>query len=401
MILFHIMRKLLALRRKVPHWLAIDQLMLSIASFLPAFFVAINSNSEQLGLLTLGTSIILLLQSFSRALMGDTTLILKVTARIAITNSVVVFSVPLITIGIFLFATDQEFWGLVLLSSSVATLTDTTRCVLLSQQRYFTSYIASFSWVIFEIVALLSFLSNETGAAKALLVWSIGGLISILVGLLVTRFQPMNPRVSLHWWNKHARRIARPLALEVVLAGVSSQIALWMLLPLIGEAGLGEIRAAQLIFTPVTLISSALALHLFSIPTFSLQKISRIYSLLFILATFIWAVLSFCVLRFTSLNQFSINSVFDVHLVTFSFVFGVTAISVFTMPKVVFLKVVNRFRPILVARITALLVGPTFIYFCFVLYGEVGAIAGWFMSSVMSSLPIVFTRDNLETEKYG
>lgn len=113
-------------------------------------------------------------------------------------------------------------------------------------------------WVLASIVAWPIITTVRTPAV-AVALWGVGGGLSALFGALVARTAPAPGRAAIRWWSREARPLGGFLALTSVVYAVAGQVTILGLAAILGEEGLGELRAAQILFGPIALATTAIS----------------------------------------------------------------------------------------------------------------------------------------------
>jgi O-antigen/teichoic acid export membrane protein len=107
-------------------------------------------------------------------------------------------------------------------------------------------------------------LTNGTTTSAAGL-WVLGGIAGLIVGLLMERRQVAGWRASYGWWYDEARPLGGSLVVSRLSVLGGRQLAFIMIAGMLGEAALGNLRAAQLLFAPILL--GLFALNYLLVPT--------------------------------------------------------------------------------------------------------------------------------------
>ncbi|MGI8773557.1 MAG: hypothetical protein ACR2KQ_00890 [Actinomycetota bacterium] len=114
-------------------------------------------------------------------------------------------------------------------------------------------------WLIGMLIALPVSLAAQSDWV-VVATWGFGATAGALLGLVQTRIGFAAPSMSREWWLREAWPFGRWLAVEgfVYSAGL---VGMYLLLSaLLGPAAIGGIRAAQVLFAPLTLLGPALGL---------------------------------------------------------------------------------------------------------------------------------------------
>jgi O-antigen/teichoic acid export membrane protein len=99
-----------------------------------------------------------------------------------------------------------------------------------------------------------------TVATVAIVAWGLGALPGVLIGAVATRAVPTAAGRALRWWWTQARPLGGYLAIDTLVHTAAVQLGLVAIAVIAGTAALGELRAAQIVFGPVSMTLTALGM---------------------------------------------------------------------------------------------------------------------------------------------
>jgi O-antigen/teichoic acid export membrane protein len=114
-------------------------------------------------------------------------------------------------------------------------------------------------WVL--VMAAVTPVMWVVGTSWALVAaWAFGGFSGALLGVFQTRLQPARPVAAGVWWRAELWPLGRWLGASSLIDSVCSYALLLLLALIIGTSALGGLNAVTTIFTPLSVIASAIAL---------------------------------------------------------------------------------------------------------------------------------------------
>jgi N-acetylglucosaminyldiphosphoundecaprenol N-acetyl-beta-D-mannosaminyltransferase len=256
-------------RSKLSHavalsWTGIDQVLSSLSNVLISLAVARAAGVPGLGAYTVAFALYLMILGFQRALVTEPLLAIAAVAdrddhpRLGL-GAVVALVLPATGIvavaGLLLDRPELVALAAVL---PFVCLQDAYRYVLFRQRKAHLAAGSDAAWVIASIAAWPLVTSGET-AGIAVIAWGVGGALATVFAAAATRVFPRLRRSALTWWFREARPLGGFLALTSLTYAVGSQLTLLGLAGILGEDALGELRAAQILFGPVALATTAIS----------------------------------------------------------------------------------------------------------------------------------------------
>src|ERR687891_248386 len=137
-------------------------------------------------------------------------------------------------------------------------LQDAYRYVLFRRRRAHLAAVIDAVWLIASVAGWPLITSRGT-ATTAVLVWGIGAGLSALLGARIAGVLPSPGRAAIRWWSREARPLGGFLALTSIVYAVGGQVTVLGLATVLGEGALGELRAAQILFGPIALATTAIS----------------------------------------------------------------------------------------------------------------------------------------------
>jgi O-antigen/teichoic acid export membrane protein len=112
--------------------------------------------------------------------------------------------------------------------------------------------------VVMGLTAPFAFLLGTDWAVVAC--WGLGALAGALAGFVQMGSRPDRPLVAAAWWRTAIWPVGSRYLLGTILYSLGNQLLVFLLPQVIGTRALGGLRAVMVVFAPVSLIGSALAL---------------------------------------------------------------------------------------------------------------------------------------------
>lgn len=244
-----------------------DQAVSSISNFVAVAITANVATAGQFGQFSLGYAGLLLFLGAQRALIGETLLVkysaagaLDSSVRSAVLGASVLAAgaaVPLLLIGA-LVADEQSklLWLVIVASLPVVLVQDTLRYVFICEGRPWRALLIDGIWAALSI-ASMAIAALSTGTVWAVvLCWGGGAAAALAAGLLLVRAVP-SPRAGWRWLVANRNPGWRYLG-EFSALNASTFVVLYLLAIPLGAAGVGALRAAQLLFSPLNTAFSAI-----------------------------------------------------------------------------------------------------------------------------------------------
>jgi len=242
-----------------------DQGLNSVSNFALVAFAAMGSSAPEFGQFSISYAFFTFLLGLGRALVGETALVHESsdgrTAPVsAIIGAALLPAVPgailLCGIGAFTQAEYRSLWFVLAGAVLVALVQDAIRYALLVQGRPDLALMIDGVWTVPALGAMG--VSALVGASAAVIAacWAGAALISAVVGCLTVRVLP-NPVAGTRWLLMHRTSSTR-YALEFSSLNASTLVVWVVLAPILGVAGVGALRGAQLLMSPLNTVFSSL-----------------------------------------------------------------------------------------------------------------------------------------------
>jgi O-antigen/teichoic acid export membrane protein len=262
-----------------------DQGVNSLSNFALVAFAAGASSASEFGRFSVAYAFLIFFLGAARALVGETALVHESATlgrQGALRREIVGASVPPAVLGAVLLAAISFFvpadarWVWLALGAGTlfAVVQDGYRYVALVEGRNVVALALDLVWTVPAVVAMGVLSALRVGAPWVVVAWSAGAILSIVCGAIVLRVLP-NVVGGWRWVRSHASSSFRYLGEFASLNG--STLAVWVLLtPVVGAAGVGALRGAQLLFAPLNTIFTALRIAM--IPELTRTTGSRRYT---------------------------------------------------------------------------------------------------------------------------
>jgi hypothetical protein len=140
-----------------------------------------------------------------------------------------------------------------------ACLQDFCRYVAFRRERHRLAAGLDGLWVALSTLSCVWILRSGS-PLSAVIGWGLAGGIAAVYGAVQLRLAPAGPMVSIRWWQREARQLGGFLTLAGIAYTAGSQGMLLAIAATIGEEGLGQLRAAQILLGPATLTVTAFGL---------------------------------------------------------------------------------------------------------------------------------------------
>jgi O-antigen/teichoic acid export membrane protein len=258
-----------------------DQGVNSLSNFALVAFAAGASSATEFGRFAVAYAFLVFFLGGARALVGETALVHDSATRGqagGLRREIVGASVPPAVIGALVLSVIALFmppdarmvWLALAAGTFFAVVQDSYRYVALVEGRTTLALVLDVVWTVPAVVAMAVLSVAQAGAPWVVVAWTAGAALSIVVAALALRALPDIPG-GWRWVRSHASSSFRYLGEFASLNG--STLAL--LAPVIGSAGVGALRGAQLLFSPLNTIFTALRIAM--IPELSRAAGTRRY----------------------------------------------------------------------------------------------------------------------------
>jgi O-antigen/teichoic acid export membrane protein len=252
-------------------WVGVDQVFSSLSNVIVAVAIVRSAGAAGLGQYSVAFACYLLVLGFQRQLVTEPLLSLR--WRQDADNSVhdgpamgaallYLAAASLATLGAGLATRRTEVVALALLLPGVC-LQDVCRYVAFRRERQRLAAGLDGLWVALSTLSCIWILRSGS-PLSAVIGWGLAGGIAAVYGAVQLRLAPAGPIVSIRWWQREARQLGGFLTLAGIAYTAGSQGMLLAIAATIGEEGLGQLRAAQILLGPATL--SVTAFGLFVLP---------------------------------------------------------------------------------------------------------------------------------------
>lgn len=237
----------------------IDQIASSLSNFLLVALVARSSTPTEFGQFSLAYVVLIFFLGFQRSLVGEVLLVrFSVDAidrtgyRHAAGLASVVGVVGLVVIaGWSFFAPGGSgvLWLCLGVIVPVVLVQDVVRYVLISRGLSGFALLIDTIWVVLSATAMVVLVSVRAGAVPVILSWGAGALLSLAIGLAISRAWP-RPVGGVRWLIAN-RDIAVRFSAEYASLNLSTALVWFALAVPVGSIGVAGLRGAALLFSPL------------------------------------------------------------------------------------------------------------------------------------------------------
>jgi O-antigen/teichoic acid export membrane protein len=249
-------------------WGFLDQVFSSATNFGLSVLAGRLLGPGGLGVVAVGFSCCILAQSFQRALVTEPLVVASSSgddsqrahaARSALTVVLAGGVVTALGVGVAGLAVGGSVGrGLVLFAPWLVPvlIQDYWRAVLFRDTRGRAAAVNDGLWIV--AMALTAPLAWKLDATWAVLAsWGAGAAVSAGFGFVQARVRPARLPSAWRYWREDIWPFGRWLAAEGAVLAVGSQASVVILAAVLGTAALGGLKAAQTLFAPLSLLSSA------------------------------------------------------------------------------------------------------------------------------------------------
>jgi len=238
-----------------------DQAVSSISNFVAVAITANVASPGEFGQFSLAYAGLLLFLGAQRALIGETLLVrysatgaLAAQARREVLGAslwVAGATLPFLLAGAVI--ADQSsgpIWLVIAASLPFVLLQDTLRYVFICEGRPWRALLIDAVWAVLSITAM-AVVASTPGATvwTVVLCWGCGAAAALALGLVLNRGVPSLP-AGRRWLGANRSPGLRYLG-EFSALNASNFVVLYLLALPLGAAGVGALRAAQLLFSPL------------------------------------------------------------------------------------------------------------------------------------------------------
>ena len=244
-----------------------DQGVSSISNFIAVAVAANVATAHEFGQFSLAYAGLLLFLGGQRALVGETLLVRysrtgqltpsTASASLGATALVAVPATVLLLPGALIAGPgDAYLWLMMALVSPFVLLQDSVRYLFICQGRPARALFIDSVWALGSITAMLLAARSGSGLETVVMWWGLGAAVALVLGLVLARSGP-RPVAGGRWlWEN--RDFAFRYLVEFATLNASSFAVLYILVFPLGAVGVGALRAAQLLFSPLNTVFGAI-----------------------------------------------------------------------------------------------------------------------------------------------
>ena len=244
-----------------------DQAVSSISNFVAVAITANVATAGQFGQFSLAYAGLLLFLGAQRALIGETLLVkysadgaVDAAVRRGVLGASVLASaaaLPLVLAGAVLAdPASRPIWLVIAASLPFVLLQDTLRYLFICEGRPWRALLIDAVWAVLSIASMVVVASTGGDVWAVVLCWGGGAAVALALGFLLGRALP-SVRGGSRWLSANRNPGLRYLG-EFSALNASNFIVLYLLALPLGAAGVGALRAAQLLFSPLNTAFSAI-----------------------------------------------------------------------------------------------------------------------------------------------
>lgn len=244
-----------------------DQGVSSISNFIAVAVAANVATAHEFGQFSLAYAGLLLFLGGQRALVGETLLVRysrtgqltpsTASASLGATALVAVPAAVLLLPGALIAGPgDAYLWLTMALVSPFVLLQDSVRYLFICQGRPARALFIDSVWALGSITAMLLAARSGSGLETVVMWWGLGAAVALVLGLVLARSGP-RPVAGGRWLWENRDFAFRYLA-EFATLNASSFAVLYILVFPLGAVGVGALRAAQLLFSPLNTVFGAI-----------------------------------------------------------------------------------------------------------------------------------------------
>lgn len=245
-----------------------DQAVSSISNFVAVAITANVASPGEFGQFSLAYAGLLLFLGAQRALIGETLLVkysaagaLSAAARRGVLGASVWAAgatLPFLLAGaVIADASSGLIWLVIAGSLPFVLLQDTLRYVFICEGRPWRALLIDAAWAALSITSMAAVASTPGAAVWAVvLCWGCGAAAALALGLVLNRGVP-SLRAGRRWLGANRNPGLRYLG-EFSALNASNFVVLYLLALPLGAAGVGALRAAQLLFSPLNTAFAAI-----------------------------------------------------------------------------------------------------------------------------------------------
>lgn len=244
-----------------------DQAVSSISNFAAVAVVAHVATVDQFGQFSLAYAGLLLFLGSQRAFIGETLLVKHSgTGTLAVASRKGAMGASLLVgaMGVPLFlaggAVAEEpsrlLWFVIAGSLPLVLLQDVLRYLFICEGRAWAALLVDAVWAVVALGSMVVVVSSSRTVWAVVFCWGAGAAAALALGLVFCRVMPA-PRSGWSWLRANRQPGLRYLGEFSALNASALAVLYFLALPL-GAAGVGALRAAQLLFSPLNTAFSAI-----------------------------------------------------------------------------------------------------------------------------------------------
>lgn len=237
-----------------------DQVVSSVSNFVAVAITANVATPAQFGQFSLAYAALLLFLGAQRALIGETLLVKYSAAgtldagvrRGVLGGSALVSAaaLPLLLLGAVLAdESSRLLWLVLAVSLPIVLLQDTLRYLFICEGSPWRALVIDSLWAVLSIAAMVLVAVTTQTVWAVVLCWGGGAAAALALGLVFGRVLP-SLREGWRWLSANRNPGLRYLG-EFSALNASTFVVLYLLVLPLGAAGVGALRAAQLLFSPL------------------------------------------------------------------------------------------------------------------------------------------------------
>lgn len=244
-----------------------DQGVSSLSNFVAVAIIARSGSPQEFGQFALAYAGLMLLLGAQRALVCET-LLVRFSQQGALTKKIhsaaLGSSLGLAMVGatvlvsVMFLASDGEggIWGVLAIAAPFILLQDTLRYLFICDSRPYLALILDITWAVLSIGGMLLLMEMGADTQWVAAVWGGGAAVSLVIGMTWVRRIPSIKGGAIWLWDN--RDCSIRYLTEFLTLNASTLLVVYLLVAPIGATGVGALRAALLLFSPLNTAFSAL-----------------------------------------------------------------------------------------------------------------------------------------------
>lgn len=244
-----------------------DQGVSSLSNFVAVAVVAHSGTPADFGRFALAYAGLMLLLGAQRALVCETLLVRfsrpgtltkgVQAAALGASLGLALLGALVLAVGMLLTPGGQGgIWGVLAIAAPFILLQDTLRYVFICDLKPHLALVLDTVWAVLSIGGMFVLAGLGAGTLPVVAVWGGGAAVSLAIGLAWVRCRPVL-KGGVVWLWEHRDCSVRYLT-EFLTLNASTLLVVYLLVAPIGSTGVGALRAALLLFSPLNTAFSAL-----------------------------------------------------------------------------------------------------------------------------------------------